>query len=63
VQVALSPNANFDPYTSISADLRMATPYNNVTLTYDHAVPLDEINYISIWCVPAGVSFGDGMFE
>jgi hypothetical protein len=65
VQVVLSANAGFSPYTSISHDLRRATPYNGETLTFDlpPTVSLDEVNYISIWCVPFGASFGDGPFN
>ncbi len=65
VQVVVSANASFAPYTSISHDLVRGTPYNNETLTFDlpPTVSLDNVNYISIWCVPFGASFGDGQFN
>ncbi len=64
VQVYLSPNSSFNPYTAISEDL-YGTAFTNATLTLPlpDNVNLDDANYISIWCVAAGVSFGDGMFQ
>ncbi|NQU39501.1 MAG: DM13 domain-containing protein [Lentisphaerae bacterium] len=63
VRVVVSPNASFSPYTIISGDLVRASPYAGETLEFDHTESLDNVSHISIWCVPAGASFGDGMFN
>lgn len=65
VEVWLSDTGNFaTDYISISEDL-FGTAYTNATLslTIPEGTDLDEANYISIWCVEAGVSFGDGPFQ
>ena len=37
--------------------------YEDATLSFDIGDnSLDDIDGISIWCVPVGVSFGDGLF-
>lgn len=64
VQVYVSPNDSFSPYTVISDDL-FGTSFSNetVVLQIPQGADLDTFNYISIWCVAAGVSFGDGPFQ
>lgn len=65
IQVYLSPNpTTFSPYVAISEDL-FGTVYSNSTVTLDVPVGTDLNSYtnISIWCVAAGVSFGDGSFQ
>ncbi len=65
VQVYLSPNpTTFSPYVAISEDL-FGTVFNDATVTLDVPVGTDLNSYtnISIWCVVAGVSFGDGSFQ
>jgi len=65
VQVYVSPNTFYGTSgTAISGDL-FGTAFNNATLVLDlpESVNLDDVSYISIWCVVAGVSFGDGMFQ
>jgi len=65
VYMIISPNSNFAPYTAISGDLIRDTPYVNETL--DFSIPpetnLDDIQYISVWCVDINRSFGDGSFQ
>jgi len=34
-----------------------------VTLVIPEDIPVDSWNLITLWCVPAAVSFGDGVFE
>lgn len=64
VEVYVSPSPTFSPYLSLSDDL-VGTVFINETVVLD--VPedanLDDFNYISIWCVTAGASFGDGLFQ
>ena len=64
VYMILSPNSNFSPYTIISDDLVRGTPYVNETLNL--SIPpgtvLEDINYISVWCIEIPISFGDGQF-
>ncbi|MDF7823262.1 DM13 domain-containing protein [Pontiellaceae bacterium B12227] len=64
IEVYVSPNPSFSPYVSISDDL-FGTVFNNETLVLEipDGANLDDFNYISIWCVAAGVSFGDGPFQ
>lgn len=64
IEVYVSPNATFSPYVSLSDDL-FGTVFSDETLVLDipPGAELDDFNYISIWCVAAGVSFGDGPFE
>jgi hypothetical protein len=64
VQVILSPNSSFSPYTAISEDL-FGSAYTNATLalTLPENVNLDDANYISIWCVAANADFGSGPFQ
>ncbi len=64
IRVIVSPNASFSPYTIISGNL-LGPAYSNATLTYTlpGGVNLEDVNYISIWCVPLGINFGDGMFQ
>ena len=41
------------------------TPYNNesITVTLPAGKTFDDLDGISVWCVPIGVSFGDGQFQ
>ena len=54
----------FDGGVSLSEDLRRDTPDENETLTVTlpDGVTLDDVQVISIWCVPVATSFGDGEF-
>ena len=49
---------------SLSGELQRNQPYENVTLTVQlpENRTLDDMNSISVWCVSAGVNFGDGIF-
>jgi len=39
--------------------------YDNAsfTLTLPESITLDDFNGVSVWCVPVGTSFGDGIFQ
>lgn len=65
VYMIVASNSGFAPYTAISGDLVRGAPYVNETL--DFTIPpgttLEDINYISVWCVDVSISFGDGQFQ
>jgi len=48
---------------SVSGNLVRDQPYAGVTLSFALPLNLPDFDAISIWCVPFGVSFGDGLFE
>ena len=50
---------------SMGSNLVRNTPYVNDTATFQlpEAYDLDDLDRFSIWCVPVGVSFGDGVFQ
>lgn len=56
---------NYDDGFSMSDDLRRRTPYlgETVLARLPAGRTLDELDGISVWCVPVGVSFGDGLFQ
>jgi len=64
VRAVLSDSPDFDSYDTISEDLRPDGPYEGVTLSLPlrEGMTLDGVSHFSIWCVPAGASFGDGGF-
>ena len=64
VRVVLSDDPEFSSFDIISEDLRDDGPYDGTTLTLSlrEGMTLDAVEHLSIWCVPAGASFGDGMF-
>jgi len=64
VRAVLSDDPEFSSFDIISEDLRDDGPYDGTTLTLSlrEGMTLDSMYYLSIWCVPAGASFGDGMF-
>lgn len=51
--VKSDPNPNDDMYPYDGATLRFQLPSDKT---------LDDLEYISVWCVEAGISFGDGEF-
>jgi mono/diheme cytochrome c family protein len=65
VQIYAAANGNYANGFSISPNLKnFPIGYNKASLTLDlgdHT--LDEVDGISVWCVPVSVSFGDGLFE
>jgi hypothetical protein len=65
VRAVLSDDAGFGSYDVISEDLRDDGPYEGeiLTLPLRAGMTLDGVSHLSIWCVPAGASFGDGAFE
>jgi|GEM_PF-742876 len=67
VQIYAGNNSQFHPSQggfSIKSGL-VGTAYDNGTLTFTlpDGVTLNDFDSISIWCVPVGVSFGDGQFS
>jgi mono/diheme cytochrome c family protein len=65
VRVYGATGANYETGFSMSDDLRRAGGYSNDTITATLPVgrTLDDVDGISIWCVPVGASFGDGLFS
>ena len=65
VQIYGATGGDYDNGFSMSSNLvNSPVGYTNTSLTLnlgDHS--LDEVDGISVWCVPVGVSFGDGLFE
>ncbi len=49
---------------SMSNDIRRAEAYAGETITVQlpEDMTLDDLDGVSVWCVPAGASFGDGLF-
>lgn len=49
---------------AVGADLLRAKPYEGetITLALPADVTVDDFDGISVWCVPAGANFGDGLF-
>ena len=63
VTVYTGQNGNFSSGQSISKDLRgPAFTGDSTILTLPVGISLNDFNSLSIWCGPAGVSFGDGQF-
>lgn len=65
VRVYGALNANYDSGFIIGENLVRSTEYAGETLrlTLPIEYTLADINSLSIWCVPIGVSFGDGAFQ
>ena len=65
VHAVLGHDADFDSYDVLSDDLREDGPYDGVTLSLPlrEGMSLDGVTHLSIWCIPASASFGDGPFE
>jgi len=65
VHAVLGEDPDFDSLDVISENLRPDGPYEGVTLSFPlrEGMTLDDVSHFSIWCVPAGASFGDGAFE
>lgn len=55
---------DYDNGFSMSGDLRRSGGYQGETVraTLPDGQTLDDLDGISVWCVPVGVSFGDGQF-
>ena len=64
VQIYGGMAGNFDNGFSMSDDIRQAGGYLDATLTVKLPVDktLDDIEGVSVWCVPVGASFGDAIF-
>lgn len=65
VRVYGATGGNYRGGFGMGPDLLRAGGYNGETLTASLPAgkTLDNIDGISIWCVPVGVSFGDGLFR
>jgi len=65
VHAVLARDPGFESFDVISEDLRPDGPYDAETLTLPlrEGMTLDGVTHFSIWCVPAGESFGDGEFS
>ena len=50
---------------SMSGDLRRSPGYagESLTFTLPEGTTLDDLDGVSIWCVPVGINFGDARFE
>ena len=55
---------NYRDGFAMGPDLRRATPYAGETLMFrlPEDQTLDDLDGLSVWCVPAGVDFGSGDF-
>jgi mono/diheme cytochrome c family protein len=55
----------FQSGITMSEDLRRAEGYTNETVfaQLPESNTFDDIDSISVWCVPVGASFGDGLFS
>ncbi|PCJ22336.1 MAG: hypothetical protein COA96_14800 [SAR86 cluster bacterium] len=67
VQIYAGSNLQFQPNQggfSLLGGL-LGTRYTNATLTITipEGVSLNDFDSLSVWCVPVGVSFGDGQFS
>ena len=63
IQIYGGVGGNYSDGVSLSGNLRgMAFSSETFTLTLPEGVTLDDFDGISVWCVPVGVSFGDGQF-
>lgn len=64
VRVYGARDLSFSDPVILSRDLRRPGGYRGATLTVKlpEGVTLDDVRAIAIWCVPADVNFGDGVF-
>ncbi|MEM6995856.1 MAG: DM13 domain-containing protein [Myxococcota bacterium] len=65
VRVYGGRDGDYDAGFAIGEDLTRPTGYDGETITVqlDESMSLDDLNGVSIWCVPVGVDFGSGFFE
>ena len=58
-------DGDYDNGFAIGEDLTRPSPYDGETITVqlDESRTLDDLNGVSIWCVPVGVDFGSGFFQ
>ncbi|MFK7827361.1 MAG: DM13 domain-containing protein [Oligoflexales bacterium] len=64
VRVYTGSDGDFGSGKIISKDM-LGTPFNDgsASLILPEGTSLDDFNSLSIWCVPIGISFGDGTFQ
>lgn len=63
VRAILSTNSNFADYTILSGTLNGGGAYNGANMTFlmpDYLAGEQRL-YISIWCLPVSISFGDAV--
>jgi cytochrome c len=65
VQVYGGLNEKYSAGFSMSGDIRRAEAYAGETITVQlpEGMTLDDMDGLSVWCVPAGQSFGAGKFS
>ena len=65
VQIYGGQNGDYDRGPSLSGNLLRGQPYlgEELIVKLPDGVTLDDFDGISVWCVPIGLSFGDGIFE
>lgn len=61
VRAVISTNANYDNFTVLTGDLLLDGGYSGTTqrLFLPDGFSPDQVLYISIWCIPVRISFGD----
>ena len=66
VQVYAGLGGDYEPPVGFSVSdnlLGQRFEGGTLTLTLPEGRTLDDLDGVSVWCVPVGVSFGDGLFE
>jgi hypothetical protein len=66
VQMYAGLAGNYEDGFSISDNLKnFPVGYQDASLTFTlpEGRTMDDLDGISVWCVPVGVSFGDGLFQ
>lgn len=65
VRVYGDTQASFRTGFAMGPNLVRQSGFNNdtVTVRLPEGMTLDDIDYVSIWCIPVQVSFGDGKFQ
>ena len=65
VQLYGGLGGNYGAGFSMRDDIRRDEPYagETLTLTLPAGVTLDDLDGVSVWCVPVGIDFGSGMFQ
>ncbi|MCO4771777.1 MAG: DM13 domain-containing protein [Deltaproteobacteria bacterium] len=63
VRFVVADNPAFDDYSVLSDDLRRSGGYDGEALSFPLTMAVNPATaeHVSIWCVPAGVSFGDAV--
>ncbi|WOO43011.1 DM13 domain-containing protein [Rubellicoccus peritrichatus] len=61
VRAVVSTSANYDDFTVLTGDLLLDGGYSGATLRFylPNDFSTDQLLYLSIWCIPVRISFGD----